>query len=250
MTRRFENRLAVVTGASRGIGRAVALDLAREGAHVVAIARTVGGLEELDDEIQKAGSSATLVPLDLTDFPAIDRLGAAIHERWGKLDILVGNAGLGGVTTPVGHIREKDWDQTIGVNLTANWRLIRSLDPLLRLSDAGRAVFMTSALAYLATPYSGLYAASKAGLEILVRTYAAELLQTKVKVNLFSPGRVNTAMLLKAFPGQDMKQYPSPEDVSPFVLETLLPEQTHHGAIYRYPDRCWTEPQPPAALDD
>jgi NAD(P)-dependent dehydrogenase (short-subunit alcohol dehydrogenase family) len=248
-SRRLEDRIAVVTGASRGIGRAVALLLAQEGAHVIAVARTVGALEELDDEIKAAGSTATLVPFSLTDYPAIDRLGAAIHERWGKLDILVGNAAVGGVTTPVGHIREKDWNETIGVNLTANWRLIRSVDPLLRLSDAGRAVFMTSGRAHSGRAYFGAYAASKAGLEILVRAYAAELEQTNVRVNLFSPGRVNTAMLRKTYPGQDWAQYPSPEDVAPAIVETVLPDQTRSGLIYSYPDGGWLKAMAPVPAD-
>lgn len=237
-----------MTGASRGIGRAVALELAREGAHVIAVARTTGALEELDDEIKSAGSSATLVPFNMTDFAAIDRLGGAIHERWGKLDILVGNAGVGGVMTPVGHIREKDWNQTIGVNLTANWRLIRSLDPLLRQSDAGRAVFVTSGLSYMGLPYHGAYAASKAGLDILVRTYAAEIEQTPIKANLFGPGRVRTAMQQKLFPGLDLSDLPSPADVAPSIVETVLPTQTRSGLTYSYPDGCWLEAQPPKPI--
>ncbi|MEJ8573386.1 SDR family oxidoreductase [Microbaculum marinum] len=248
-SRRLEDRIAVVTGASRGIGRAVAIGLAREGAHIIAVARTVGALEELDDEVKAAGSSTTLVPFNLTDYPAIDRLGAAIHERWGKLDILVGNAAVGGVTTPVGHIREKDWNETIGVNLTANWRLIRSLDPLLRLSDAGRAVFMTSGRAHSGRAYCGAYAASKAGLEILVRTYAAELEQTRVKVNLFSPGRVNTTMLRKTYPGQDWTLYPSPEEVAPYVIDTVRADQSRSGQIYSYREGRWLKALEPSASE-
>jgi NAD(P)-dependent dehydrogenase (short-subunit alcohol dehydrogenase family) len=250
MERRLENRIAVVTGASRGIGRAVAVALAREGAHIIAVARTVGGLEELDDEIREAGSSATLVPFSLTDMEAIDRLGGAIHERWGKLDILVGNAGMAGALTPVGHIRAKDWDEIIAVNLTANWRFIRSFDPLFRASDAARAVFVTSGLAHMGLPYHSAYAASKAGLELLVRTYAAEIEQFPIRVNLFSPGRVLTRMQQNLFRGQDLSDLPKPEDVAPFVVETVLPTQQRNGLIYSYPQEAWLQPQPPRPVED
>ncbi len=246
--RRLENRIAVVTGASRGIGYAAAIALAREGAHVIAIARTVGGLEDLDDEIRKAGSTATLVPVDLTDYAAIDRLGASIHERWGKLDILIGNAGIGGAMTPAGHLREKDWNQTIGVNLTANWRLIRSLDPLLRLSDAGRAVFVTSGLAHHTLPYLAAYSASKAGLEALVRSWAAELGQTPIKVNLLSPGQVNTQMLKKLYPGRDLSDKATPSDIAPAVVDLVLPDQQHSGLIYSVAAGGWLETGPPRPI--
>lgn len=178
MSKRFEGRIAVVTGASRGIGYFTARALAAEGAHVVAIARTVGGLEELDDEIRAAGGQATLVPVDLTDFDAIDRLGAALYERWKKLDILIGNAGILGGLSPLGHVSPKTWDKVMAINVTANWRLIRSLDPLLRQSDAGRVLFMSSGAAHKCKAYWGPYSVSKAAVEALVRTYAAETRQT------------------------------------------------------------------------
>ncbi|HEX7107644.1 MAG TPA: SDR family NAD(P)-dependent oxidoreductase, partial [Aestuariivirga sp.] len=162
MAKQLENRVAVVTGASRGLGRAIALTLAKEGAHIIALARTQGGLEELDDEIKGIGGSATLVPSDIKDYAAIDRLGAAIFDRWKKLDILVGNAGILGKLTPLAHVDQKVWDEVMAVNLTANWRLIRSLDPLLRASDAGRAVFVSSAAAQKCLAYWGPYSVSKA----------------------------------------------------------------------------------------
>jgi NAD(P)-dependent dehydrogenase (short-subunit alcohol dehydrogenase family) len=192
MEKPLANRLAVVTGASRGIGRAAAIALAKAGAHVVAIARTQGALEELDDEVRAAGSSATLVPLDLKDYAAIDRLGAALNERWGKLDILLGNAGLLGEIAPLTHLDQPVWDAVMAVNVTANWRLIRSLDPLLQKSDAGRAIFLSSGAAHKCPAYWGPYSVSKAALEALVRTYAAETATTPIRVMLVNPGPLRT----------------------------------------------------------
>src|SRR5215813_14144256 len=182
----LDDRIALVTGASRGIGAATALKLAQAGAHVVAVARTVGGLEELDDAIRAAGGSATLVPGDLKDFAAIDRLAGALAERYGRLDVLVGNAGMLGPLSPLGHVQPKAWDEVFAINVTANWRLIRAMDPLLRLSAAGRAVFITSGVASTARAYWGPYAISKAALEVLARTYAAETESTPVRVNLLN----------------------------------------------------------------
>src|SRR5215217_5616883 len=198
MDKPLNGRIAVVTGASRGIGRAAAVALAEAGAHIVALARTQGGLEDLDDAIRSVGSTATLVPVDLKDFDALDRLGAAIHERWGKLDILVGNAGVLGEIAPITHIDQPVWDDVMAVNVTANYRLLRSLDPLLRASDAGRAIFVTSGAAHKATAYWGVYAISKAALDVLVRTYAAETATTPVRAMLLSPGPLRTAMRQKA----------------------------------------------------
>src|SRR5262249_23212150 len=182
------DRVALVTGASRGIGYATALALAKAGAHIVAVARTVGGLEELDDAIKAVGGSATLVPLDLKDYPGIDRLSLALRERFGRLDTLVGNAGILGPLSPLGHVEATAWVEVMAVNVTANWRLIRAMDPLLRLSDAGRVVFLSSGVAALALAYWGPYAASKAALEVLARTYAAETATTNVRVNVLTPG--------------------------------------------------------------
>jgi len=234
MSKPLSGKIALVTGASRGIGRATALELAKAGAHVVALARTVGGLEELDDEIQKIGGSATLVPLDIKDFTALDRLGASLYERFKKLDVLVGNAGQLGTLSPIGHIDPKTWDDVIAVNVTANFRLIRSLDPLLRVSDAGRAVFITSGVARNVRAYWGLYAASKAALDALVLAYAGELAKTNVKVNLFNPGPIRTRMRAKAMPGEDPMTLDTPEQAAEAILPLCLPSCTENGKIYDY----------------
>ncbi len=236
----FEGRVAVVTGASRGIGRAVAFALGASGAQVVALARTVGGLEELDDAICAAGGpKPVLVPLDITDFPALDRLGAALYERYGKLDALVGNAGVLGQLSPLGHVEPKTWDQVMAINVTANWRLIRSLDPLLKRSDAGRAVFITSGAARSAKAYWGPYSVSKAALDTLVRTYAAETRQTPVRANLFNPGPVRTHMRAAAMPGEDPQTLPAPEELVPHILALLQPAMSESGRIYDFPVRAF-----------
>jgi NAD(P)-dependent dehydrogenase (short-subunit alcohol dehydrogenase family) len=245
--RPLAGRVAVVTGASRGIGRAAALALAREGVHIVAVARTVGALEELDDEIRKAGGSATLVPLDLADYPALDRLGAAIHQRWGKLDMLLGNAGLLGAVTPVAHIEPKVFDSVMAVNVTANWRLIRSLDPLLRQSDAGRALFITSGVARRFPAYWGVYAVSKAALEGLVRTYAAEIRQTGAGANLFNPGALRTRMRAQAVPGEDPMTLKPPEDAVPDIVRMLSPAYRGNGTYFDFPTRETAELLPALA---
>src|SRR5471030_796725 len=191
---RLKGRLALITGASRGLGAATALAYTREGAHCVLVARTVGGLEAVDDQIKQIGGTATLVPLDITDGPGIDRLGLALHQRFGKLDVLLGNAGLLGALSPVGHIEPDIFERVMSVNVTANWRLIRSLDPLLRASDAGRVIFVTSGASRSVLPYWGAYATSKAALDMLVRTYAAECAETPVRVNLYNPDRKSTRL--------------------------------------------------------
>jgi NAD(P)-dependent dehydrogenase (short-subunit alcohol dehydrogenase family) len=217
---RLAGRIAVITGASRGIGAAVAKRFATEGAHLVLLARTVGGLEEVDDEIQRAGAeAATLVPMDLRDGDQIDRLGAALYERFKRVDILVGNAGALGTLSPLPHVSPKDWEEVIAVNVTANWRLIRSLDPLLRQSDAGRVIFVTSGLGRMPIAYWGPYATSKASLEMLVRIYAAEVSKTKIRVNLLDPGIVRTAMRAKAFPGENPMSLKPPEAITDRFVE-------------------------------
>ncbi len=235
MAKPLEGRLAVVTGASRGIGRAAALALAEAGAHIVALARTQGALEELDDAIRAVGSSATLVPLNLKDFDALDRLGGALYERWGRLDILLGNAGILGELAPITHIDQPVWDEVMAVNVTANYRLIRSLDPLLRASDAGRAIFVTSGAAHKCTAYWGPYAISKAALEALVRTYAAETVTTRVRAMLLNPGPLRTNMRRAAMPGEDPTTLRTPEDLAPHILNLALPSWTETGKIYDFP---------------
>jgi len=226
------DRIVLVTGASRGIGYAAALEAARRGAHVVAVARTVGGLEELDDQIQTEGGSATLVPLDLRDGDAIDRLGAAIFERWGHLDGLVANAGQLGVLSPVGHIKPDEFDKVMAINVTANYRLMRSLDLLLRKSDAGRAVFVSSSSARSARPFWGLYAASKAALDALVKSYAGEIAQSAMRVNIFYPGAVRTAMRAKAMPGENPETLPTPAEIAPRLVDMLAPALSENGRLF------------------
>jgi NAD(P)-dependent dehydrogenase (short-subunit alcohol dehydrogenase family) len=213
----------LVTGASRGIGAAVARKLAAEGAHLVLLARTVGGLEEVDDQVRAVGGTATLVPASLRDFEAIDRLALALNERYGRLDVLVGNAGDLGGLRPMAHYSPETWAEVIDVNLTANWRLIRAFDGLLRRSSAGRAAFVTSGAARSPRAYWGPYVASKAGLEAMVRSYAAELTNTPVRVNLLDPGRVRTRMRAQAYPGEDPARLPEPDAIAGRVVETVLP---------------------------
>jgi NAD(P)-dependent dehydrogenase (short-subunit alcohol dehydrogenase family) len=234
MSGALTGRIALVTGASRGIGYAIALALARQGAHIVALARTTGGLEELDDAVKAAGGTASLVPLDLRKPEGLDQLGQVVFDRWKRLDILVGNAGVLGRLSPLGHIEPKTWEEVMAVNLTANWRLIRSFDPLLRQSDAGRAVFMTSGAARTIFAYWGAYAVSKAGLEALAKTYAAETVKTAIKVNLLNPGPIRTRMRAQAMPGEDPETLPPPEAVAEAFLPLVLPSQKETGAIYDF----------------
>ncbi|HEY4205006.1 MAG TPA: SDR family NAD(P)-dependent oxidoreductase [Xanthobacteraceae bacterium] len=246
MTKPLASRIALVTGASRGIGHATALALAKAGAHVIAVARTQGGLEELDDAITAAGGSATLVPLNMTDSDGIARLGAALHERHGKLDILVGNAGIAGPSSPLGHVDLKPWTDVIAVNVTANFQLIRCMEPLLRQSDAGRAVFITSGVASEASAYLGPYAASKAALDTLVRVWAAETAITPIRVNLFSPGPIRTRMRAQVFPGEDPMTLDTPEQVAEFIVPMCAPAWTESGKLYDYKTRTLMSFHPPA----
>jgi NAD(P)-dependent dehydrogenase (short-subunit alcohol dehydrogenase family) len=239
MGQRLKDRLALITGASRGIGAAVAKAYAAEGAHVILVARTTGALEEVDDEIKaqnskeqsdKSGNGgATLVPMDLCDFDAIDDLGRQIFERWGKLDILVGNAAILGDLSPVGHIRPEVWQRAYDLNVTANYRLIRSLDPLLRQSDAGRAIFVTSGVARSLPPYWALYASTKAALEAIAQVYARETQKTNVCVNLVNPGPTRTALRAAAFPGEEPGQLPPPEHLAETLIRMAQPGFTETG---------------------
>lgn len=243
----FSGRIACVTGASRGIGRATALALAAGGAQVVAVARTQGGLEALDDAIRAAGGlQSTLVPLDLRDGDGLDRLGLAIHERWGRLDILVANGAILGPISPLGHVVPQEWDQAIAVNLTAQWRLIRSFDPLLQASDAGRAVFVTSGAATKCRPFWGPYSASKAALDALARTYAAETEASAMRVNLFNPGPIRTTMRAQAMPGEDPETLEKPEGPAAAIAAMCLASLTETGRLYDYPTKSWKSFREPA----
>jgi NAD(P)-dependent dehydrogenase (short-subunit alcohol dehydrogenase family) len=234
MSKPLADRIALVTGASRGIGYATALALARSGAHVVAVARTVGGLEELDDAVRAAGSSATLVPLDVTDYEGIYRLAAALNERYQRLDVLVGNAAIANVPSPLGHVEPKVWDQMMAINVTANLHFIRAMDPLLRASQAGRAVFISSGAATSTRAYNGTYSVSKAALNALVRTYAAETESTAVRVNLFNPGPTRTRMRAMVMPGEDPLTLPTPDDVAEKILALCLPSFDETGKLYDF----------------
>jgi NAD(P)-dependent dehydrogenase (short-subunit alcohol dehydrogenase family) len=231
-TKDLADRVVLITGASRGIGYFAAIEAAQRGAHVIAVARTVGGLEELDDEIQAASGSATLVPLDLADGDAIDRMGGSIFERWGKLDGLIANAGLLGVISPVGHIAPKEVDKVMNINVSANFRLIRSLDPLLKQSDAGRAVFVSSSSAESGKPYWGLYAATKAAVNAMTKSYAGENANTPLNANVYYPGAVRTGMRAKAVPGEDPQSIPHPREIVSALVDMVSPSNEKNGEIF------------------
>ena len=245
-TKPLASRIALVTGASRGIGYATAITLARAGAHIIAVARTQGGLEELDDAVRAEGSTATLVPLNVTDLDGIARLGAALHERHGKIDILVGNAGVAGPSSPLGHIELKAWNETMGVNVNANFQLIRCMEPLLQQSDAGRAVFVTSGTANKASAYRGPYAASKAALEALVRVWANETVTTPLRVNLFNPGPIRTHMRAIVMPGEDPLTLDTPQQAAELIMPLCLPAWRETGKLYDYPTRTLMSFRAPA----
>ncbi|NWG53899.1 MAG: SDR family NAD(P)-dependent oxidoreductase [Hydrogenophilaceae bacterium] len=229
-----EPRLALVTGASRGIGRAVALLLAQKGFRVIAVARAQRALEELDDAIRAAGGEATLVPLDLKDGDGLDRLGATIYERWGRLDALAACAGVLGPLTPAHQATPGVMSEVLAINLLANHRLIRAMHPLLRAAAAGRAVFLTSGVVPRPRAYWGPYAASKAGLEALVKCYAAEVAITPIRANLFNPGATRTAMRAKAYPGEDPMTLKTPADVAARIAPLLEASWTRTGEVINY----------------
>lgn len=238
MTKQLEGRLALVTGASRGIGRAVALALAAEGADIIAVARprSQAALESLDDEIKALGQNCTLVPFDLKDGDAIDRLGASIYERWGKLDIFVGNAAILGPLSPLGHIAPKDFQELLDINVTANFRFLRSLDPLLKKSDAGRVIIVSSGSTGKAKAYWGGYMMSKAAVENLALTYANENLQNAIKSNVINPGPIRTGMRAKAAPGEDAATLPAPEDIAKLFVELASPACSHNAEVINFYD--------------
>jgi len=234
MTLDLSGRVAVVTGASRGIGYFIARELAAAGAHVIAVARTVGGLEELDDQIKADGRGhATLVPLDLTDMAGIDRLGGAIHERWGKLDILVANAAVLGVISPIGHVEAKTFEKVMTINVTSTWRMIRSVDPLLRASDAGRAIILSSNVAHSARAFWAPYAASKAAVETLTRSWAHEVESLPLRVNAADPGASRTALRAQAMPGEDPETLPHPSEIARRIVPLASPALKENGLIFQ-----------------
>lgn len=224
---RLADQIAVVTGASRGIGAALARRLAAEGAHVVLVARTVGGLEEVDDAVKAAGGQATLVPCDLTEFDRIDTLGPALAERFGRCDILVGNAGMLGGLSPLGHYKSETWQAVFDLNVHANWHLIRTLDPLLRAAPAGRAVFVSADVARTPRPYWGAYAAAKAALESMARTWALETAKTPLSVAVLDPGPVATALRAEAYPGEDAATLTQPDEAAEGILQAILGDAAH-----------------------
>jgi NAD(P)-dependent dehydrogenase (short-subunit alcohol dehydrogenase family) len=226
---KLAGKIALITGASRGIGAAVAKRFAAEGAHVILVARTQAGLEEVDDEIKEAGGTATIFVSDLTDYNKTDQMGSALFERFGRLDVLVGNAGILGDLCPIGHIDPQAWDQVMAVNVTANWRLLRSCDPLLRQSDAGRAIFVSSGVGETPKAYWSIYAISKAALEMMVKIYAQENQNTPIRANLINPGATRTNMRALAMPGEDPETLKTPDDVTDYFIDLALPGCTRNG---------------------
>jgi NAD(P)-dependent dehydrogenase (short-subunit alcohol dehydrogenase family) len=228
---RLAGRIALITGASRGIGAAVAKRFAAEGAHLILTARTTGALEEIDDAIRAKGGQATLVPFDMLEYEKIDQLGGAIAQRFGRLDVLVGNAGRLGILSPMSHVAPDVWERTLALNLTANWRLIRICEPLLKLSPAGRAIFVTSGASDGRHPYWGPYAVSKAALEAMVKTWAGELNKTRVRANLINPGATRTRMRAEAYPGEDPMKLRAPEEVTESFVQLAMDSDMRHGEI-------------------
>lgn len=237
MTGKLDGKIALITGATRGIGAGVVLALAREGAHIIMVGRTTGALEEMDDAVRELGAESTLVPMDLNDAEAIDRLGGHVASTWGKLDILIGNAGILGPISPMGHIPPKEWDQLMAINVTANYRLIRAFDPLLRAAEAGRAIFVTSTVAESCRAYWGGYAITKAAINCMVKTYANEVgNNTNVRANLINPGAIRTSMRAAAVPGEDPETLDTPHDIAPLFVKMSLPEFQGNGEIISYKD--------------
>jgi NAD(P)-dependent dehydrogenase (short-subunit alcohol dehydrogenase family) len=229
----FAGKTVLVTGASRGIGKATAVAFAREGAHLILLARTQGGLEEADDEVRAAGGTATLITLDLADSARLDGLGPSLFQRFQHLDVLVANAAILGPLSPLTHVSDADWTSVQTINVTANWRLIRTLDPLLQRAVAGRAIFLSSNAARSCRAYWGPYAVSKAALEALVCVYAKEVASTPVRVNCLDPGATRTAMRAKAMPGENPESLPEPSAIAPIVLDMARADNTASGTVVR-----------------
>ncbi|MBN9467835.1 MAG: SDR family NAD(P)-dependent oxidoreductase [Bosea sp.] len=246
MTKPLQGRVALITGASRGIGRAAALAYAEAGAHVVALARTTGALEELDDEIRAVGGSATLVPADLADAGAIEKLGPALLQRWGKLDIMLANAGILGPLAPLTHASPKEWAQVFDINVSANWRLLKSVEPALQASDAGRVILLSSGAAHKCMAYWGPYSISKAAVEAMARTYANETSTSPLRVMLVNPGPLRTRMRAQAMPGEDPQTLRTPEDLAPHLVALASPDWTETGKIFDFPQGKVLTPQMPA----
>jgi len=234
----LQDRLALVTGATRGIGRALALELARRGAHIIAVARNAAALEELDDAIHELAppaspvARATLVPMDLTDMAAIDALGASIHQRWGKLDIFVANAGILGSISPVSHMEAAVFEEVLRVNVTSQWRLIRSVEPVLRRSDNGRAILLSSSVAHRIRAFWGAYGASKAALEVIARCWAEEMKHTPLKINCVDPGATRTGMRAQAMPGEDPQTLPTPAEIAARIIRLASPHLQETGMLF------------------
>lgn len=230
--KRLEGRIALITGASRGIGRAVAKRFAAEGAHTILVARTQAALEELDDEIRaETGVESTLLPLDVTDGDSLDKVGAAMYERFGRLDALIANAGTLGTLSPIHHTDPKVWQNVIDLNLTSCWRLTRSMDPLLRASDSGRAIYVTSTVGHKPRAFWSAYAVSKAGLEMMARVYAEETKKTNIRVNIVNPGATRTGMRAAAMPGENPEDVKSPESIAHVFVELASADCTRHGEL-------------------
>lgn len=228
----LENKIALISGATRGIGKAFCLELAKRKCHIVAVAKTQQGLEKLDDEVKALGGTTTLVPLDLSDMNGIDRLGASLFERWGRLDILLANAGILGPLSPVTHIDPADFDRVMAINFSSQWRLIRATELLLKKADAGRAILMSSGAAHRVRAFWGLYGASKAALEVIGRAWAEEMRQSNIRINFVNPGATRTDMRAKAMPGEDALTLPTPEDVASRMMQLVAPNLTEHGRLF------------------
>lgn len=238
MTDKFlSGKTAVITGASRGIGASVAKDFARHGAHVILIARTIGGLEKVDDEIKALGGTSTLMPLDLFELDALDQLGPTLHQHFPKIDIFVGNAAMLGTLAPLGHLKPDEFQKVMDLNVMANFRLIRTLDPLLKASPAGRVVFVTSGITKDLKSYWGEYAVSKVALEALAKVYAAECANTNVRVNILDPGRVRTAMRAQAYPGEDPAIRPHPDDIAHYFHGLVSDDCAKNGETVEIPSK-------------